>query len=210
MQPACSRCKQLGLACEYVKTQRGQVFINRSAASPFVKAIDILSNAGRITLPDTNEKTGTEHVEAQVQAAIELARDRYETSIPNSPDQGPMDRMQQFSTFIGLYLPRVAQGPAIPGRSPVSWVHTLPSLAITNHAYTISIKALCAAHIGAWNCNHALVMESHRLYGSALRELRNTLASRKLVAPEATLASIIILSTYEVSRVKDSDTPHKI
>jgi hypothetical protein len=49
-----------------------------------------------------------------------------------------------------------------------------------------------------------LEKESSHLYGSALGELRKTISLigyRKLVAPEATLASILILSTYEVGFV---------
>jgi len=74
----------------------------------------------------------------------------------------------------------------------------LPDLTMTNSAYTMSVAALCVGHVGTCNHDPVLIMESRQLYGSALGELRKTISRRKMVAPEATLASIIMLSTYEV------------
>jgi len=85
------------------------------------------------------------------------------------------------------------------GQSPATWVHQLPDLATTNNAYNISITALSLSQIGIWNKDLPLMKEGQRLYGSALAALRDAISSRKIVAPEATLATIIILSTYEVS-----------
>jgi len=55
------------------------------------------------------------------------------------------------------------------------------------------------AQIGLWNEKPDLVKDSHRLYGWALRGLREALSHPKSEAPEATLATTLLLSTYEVS-----------
>ena len=118
--------------------------------------------------------------------------------------------MQLLSKFIEIYFPKPAegsqgpQGPIRASQTPASWVHILPDITLTNPAYNTSVAALCLEQLGIWNHDPVLEKEGSRLYGSALGELRKTIgsiSSRKLVAPEATLASIVVLSTYEVSSV---------
>ena len=110
--------------------------------------------------------------------------------------------MQLLSKFIEIYHPNAGQGPTRAGETPASWVDVLPGITLTNSAYNTSLAALCVAQLGIWNHDVVLENESSQLYGSALGELRKmigTIGSRKLGTPEATLASIVILSTYEVS-----------
>lgn len=118
--------------------------------------------------------------------------------ILKSPRSDAVHQVQLLSIFMGIYLPRIA-GTPVQGQSPVTWVHQLPGLSTTSDAYNLSITALSLSQVGIWNKDFALVKESQRLYGSALVALRGAISSRKLMAPEATLATIIILSTYEVS-----------
>jgi hypothetical protein len=54
------------------------------------------------------------------------------------------------------------------------------------------------AQIGMWNSDQAKLNESVRLYASALRELRSSIKAGVREDAEATIASIVILSTYEV------------
>jgi len=164
---------------------------------PFVKAIDVVSNADNKKLSEPGQRTCPKQATNPCVRRCEKVKD----PIPKSPSLDPLYRMQLLSTFIGVYLPEAAQGPTIPGQTPASWVHILPDLTQTNPAYNTSLAALCVAQLGTWNHDLALVKESLRLYGIALGELRNTINSRKLVAPEATLACIVILSTYEVSLI---------
>jgi hypothetical protein len=158
---------------------------------PFIKAIDVVSNADNKNLPEPGQRT-----------CPRVHRyERVKDPVPKSPSLDPVYRTQLLSAFIGVYLPEAAQGPTIPGQTPASWVHILPDLTPTNPAYNTSLAALCVAQLGTWNHDLALMKESLRLYGTALGELRKTISSRKLVAPEATLACIVILSTYEVSLI---------
>ena len=198
LRPSCSRCQRMGFSCEYFNPHQSQVFINRSVTNPFVKAADVFSKAEKRALPETPEKTCCK------QATPPCVRNHESVQvisrIPESPSSDSENRMQLLSAFVWVYLPEVAQGPTRSGLTPASWVHTLPDLTLTNSAYNKSLAALCVAQLGAWNHNPVLVKESLRLYGAALVELGKTISSsRKLLAPEATLASVVILSTYEVS-----------
>lgn len=105
--------------------------------------------------------------------------------------------VQLLSNFMGVYHPEEAHGPT----TPASWVHMLPDITLTDSAYNTSLAALCVEQLGSWNHDPVLVRESSRLYGSALGELRKTIGGRKLAAPDATLANVVLLSTYEVSLV---------
>lgn len=115
-----------------------------------------------------------------------------------SPDPAPEFLMQATSTFINLYLPASAQGPTPSGQSPASWVYVLPNFTHQNSAYKKCLTVLCVAQLGTWNHDSVLEHESTRLYASALAELRTTIQSGKIKDPEATLASVVMLSTYEV------------
>ena len=196
-RPACSRCRRLGLRCEYLVRQQGQVFINRSVAHPFVKAVDIFSNGGKTKLPEDLYLNPATPARARHNRSLRHP-------IPRSPDSEPAYRMQLLSKFIEIYFPRATHVTTRAGQTPASWVHVLPDITLTNPAYNASLAALCVAQLGIWNHDSVLGKESHQLYGSALGELRKTIGSigcRRLVAPEATVASIVILSTYEVSCV---------
>jgi hypothetical protein len=201
-RPACSRCRRSGFRCEYLTLQHGHVFINRNVANPFVKAVDIFSSADKTKLPENSDP----------KPATPLARHSGspENSIPKCPDPGQVHRMQLLSKFIEIYFPIATQGsqglqgPTRASQTPASWAHILPDITLTNSAYNTSLAALCLEQLGIWNHDPVLGKEGSQLYGSALGELRKTIgsiSSRKLVAPEATLASIVILSTYEVSFV---------
>ena len=164
--------------------------------NPFVKAVDIFSNVNKLT----SEKPDARLV------ALSRARQNVgaEHPIPKHPDADPSCMMALLCKFIEIYFPEAAQGPERIRQTLASWVRILPDIAITNSAYTTSLKALCLVQIGIWNHDHILKKESSRVYGAALGELRKTIKSigrQKLLAPEATLASIVILSTYEVSFV---------
>jgi hypothetical protein len=197
LRPACSRCRRLGLRCEYLKPPQGQVFINRSVTNPFVKAVDIFSKADRTKLPENSGPKSATRPGAPHNENLDL-------SIPNSPDPEPVYMMQLLAKFIDIYFPNAAQSPSRVCQSPASWAHVLPYITRSNSAYNTSLAALCMAQLGIWNRDSVLRKESSRLYGSALGELRKTIgsiSSYKLDAPEATLASIVILSTYEVSLI---------
>ena len=163
--------------------------------NPFVKAVDIFSKVNKATIPEgsdarlvtlshTRQNAGPEH------------------SVPKHLDTEPLCRMALLCKFIEIYYPEAAHGPTRVGQTLASWVYILPDISITNSAYTTSLSALCLVQIGIWNHEPTLRKESSRIYGAALGELRKTIRSigrQKLLAPEATLASIVILSTYEVS-----------
>lgn len=181
--------------CEYVATQLGQVFINSSLLNPSLKAIDILSNADKMRpLGISNTKLGT--------PSSAHENERLGLSIPTSPDPGPAHLAQMLSRFIDIYFPVATHNSLRDGQTPASWAHVLPDITPTNSAYNISLAALCLTQIGIWNHDPVVRKEGSRLYSFALRELRRTIGSigsRNFMAPEATLASIVILSTYEVS-----------
>jgi hypothetical protein len=190
----CLRCRRIGLRCEYLISQHGQVFINRTLTNPFVKAVDIFSNTDQTKLLvklDLNR------------AAPSRARhnESLKHSIPNSPDPAPVHRMQLLSKFIEVYFPNATPGPTRAGHTHASWIHALPEITLTNSAYNLSLAALCVAQFGIWNRDPVLVKEGSLLYGSALGELRKTIGCQKLAASEATLASTAIFSMYEVSLI---------
>jgi hypothetical protein len=134
----------------------------------------------------------------QTKAAHEMPRGNQNNLTFKSLSSEAVGRMQLLSSFFELHFPKMPTS-TIPGQGPASWINSFHSIATTNNAYDLSLKALCLAQAGSWHHDTALVKDSHRLYGSALRGLREALSHRKLEAPEATLATIIILSTYEVS-----------
>jgi hypothetical protein len=190
----CSTCGRLGLRCEYLVLRPGQLFINRSVANPLVKAVDVLSNADKTKVP---ENLGPRQATLSRAQYIEMPK----ISSMQSLDLAPVYRMQLFTKFIEVYLPKTAQGPTRACQTPASWVYILPDITQTNSAYNTSLTALCIAQLGIWNNDTVMIKESSRFYGSALGELRKTVSCRKPLAPEATMASIVILSTYEVSLV---------
>lgn len=184
----------MNLSCEYPDLQRGQIFVNRNLKNPGVKALDILSTK---TSEKKKVKTPENIYPISVVTIFGEYPEKQNVSIPPSPDPGTLNRIQLLSTFIDLYLPKT-QGPAAPGQSPATWINCLGNIATSNNTFDISLKALCSTQLGLWHRDSALVKESHRLYGSALRGLREEISHRKLDVPKATLATIIILSTYEV------------
>lgn len=161
-----------------------------------MKASDILSTTDQ-GKPEAKEKASGKY--GRPPREPERHGHLQNNPILKSPSSDSVHQGQLLSTFIGLYLPRITQETQVHGQSPATWVHQLPDLATTNNAYNISITALSLSQIGIWNKDLPLVKEGQRLYGSALAALRGAISSQKLVAPEATLATIIILSTYEVS-----------
>ena len=113
-----------------------------------------------------------------------------------------MHRMQLLSKFIEIYFPDTTQGCSNHDQSPASWAHILPEITVSNSACNTSLAALCTAQLGLWNYDALLGKKGSQIYGSSLGELRKAIRSigcRKLVTPEATIASIVILSTYDVS-----------
>jgi hypothetical protein len=162
--------------------------------NPFVKAVDIFSNTDNTRLPaSSNPKRATSSPVRHNESLQHL--------IPKSPDPAQIHTMQLLSKFIDVYFPNGARAPAGTGQTDASWVHVLPDITLTNPAYNKSLAALCVAQLGIWNHDPGLVQESSQLYGSALRELKKAISCRKQAATEATLASTVILSTYEVSFV---------
>jgi hypothetical protein len=165
---------------------------------PFINALDVLSNTFKKTHAETIARpspTGlprTTHQRPEGEEKI---------TVLNVLNQYPEYMTQALSTFLGLYLPEEARGQTKPYQTPASWVLALPNLTLQNSAYNKSLAALCVVQIGGCNHDVALFKESIRLYASALVELRKIIQSGRLEAPEATLASIVILSTYEVSRI---------
>ena len=198
MHPACSRCTRLNLTCEYPDLQRGQIFVNRNFENPQVKAIDILSNTTTENKPKTQQKGNY----MRVTTASESFYGIWNNAIPQTLSSEAVNRMPLLSSFFEVHLPK-GNVPTIHGQSPASWINPLHSINSTNKFYDLSLKAVCMTQIGLWNHEPALVKDSHRLYGSALRGLREALSHRKLVAPEPTLATILLLSTYEVSLSPD-------
>jgi hypothetical protein len=190
-RPACSRCRRRGLRCQYLISQQGQLFINRTAVNPFVKAVDIVSDVNKPNLP---ENSGPRKGVSSRACYSETLK----PYISRSPDQAPAQRMQLLSTFIEVYVAEAAQCSAQVGQTPESWVYLLPDITVTNSAYNMSLLALCLAQLGIWNRDPALARESFHIYGSALGELKKTISCQNLGTPEATLASIVILSTYEL------------
>ena len=170
------------------------MFINRNLTNPFVKAVDVVSNASKTKLPEN-------FVSKQVTVSHACHFETVTHSLPKSPNPDPVYMVQLLSNFMGIYHPEDTQGPTRAGQTPASWVHMLPSITLTDSAYNASLAALCVEQLGSWNHDPVLVRDSSRLYGSALEELRKTIGARKLVAPDATLASIVLLSTYEVGLV---------
>lgn len=161
--------------------------------NPFVNAVDIFSNADKTKLP---ENWGPEEAIPGVCPYKSL-----EHPIPKSPDPDSLYRIQLLAKFFEVYLPKAGQGSTRASQSPASWVYILHDITQTDSTYNTSLGALCVAQLGIWNRDPVLVKESSQLYGSALGELRKTVSYRKLAAPEATLASIVILTMYEVSLI---------
>ena len=189
-RPACSRCSRLGLRCEYLIPLQGQTFINRTVTNPFVKAVDIFSDVAKAKL-------------AKNLGPSQAIPSIYQCEGPNlcmlkSPDHAPEHRMQLLSAFIEVYVPTTARSSVQDLQTPESWIYLLPDITMINSAYNKSLAALCLAQLGIWNRDTVLMSESFQLYGSALGELKKTISCRNLGTPEATLASIAILSTYEV------------
>lgn len=58
---------------------------------------------------------------------------------------------------------------------------------------------MCLSHIALLNKNDILHRESTEMYNSALRELRLEIANPISRFREETLATIVMLTTYEVS-----------
>jgi hypothetical protein len=196
LHPACSRCKRLNLTCEYPDLQQGQIFINRSLENPEMKTIDVLSNTTRERKMKHKAQQITNHT--RVTSAPESCYGIWSNAIPQTLSSEAVNRMPLLSSFFDVYLPKVNVA-TICGQTQATWINPLHSVNNTNKFYDWSLKALCMAQIGLWNEKPDLVKDSHSLYGSALRGLREALSHPKLEAPEATLATTLLLSTYEVS-----------
>ena len=189
------RCQQLRLRCKYSLLQKGDVFLNRTVASPFIPILDASSVANN----GANWEIATKPRQTHGKSSLQICEVMRKEGLPKSPNPAPQYRMQLLSNFISLYLPKDSQQTPVPGRTPATWVHLLAHSTLQSSAYSTSLAALCAGQFGTWNRDEAMLNESVRLYASALRELRsNIMNGRVKQDSEATLASIIILSTYEV------------
>jgi hypothetical protein len=165
---------------------------------PFINAPDVLSNTLKKTHPEAVAGPSLAGLPSTTHRRPE---GREKITVLNVLNPYKEYMTQALSTFIGLYLPEEARGRIKSDQTPASWVHILPSLMLQNSAYNMSLAALCVAQIGGCNHDVALFKESIRLYTSALENLRKIIQRGRLEAPEATLASIVILSTYEVSHI---------
>lgn len=170
------------------------MFLNRTMANPFSQVLDATS------LPDETRTCGIvrECRRTPTKLPTQTGVESNITGLPVSPDPSPEYRMQLLSSFMTLYLPTDAQKSTISGRTPASWLHILATSTLQSSAYNASLAALCMAQIGMWNSDQAKLNESVRLYASALRELRSSIKVGVRGDAEATVASIVILSTYEV------------
>lgn len=160
---------------------------------PFVKAVDVVSNTDKRKLAVNSGPNCAVPSRARHNESLNY-------SIPKSPDPAPVYSTLLLSKFIEIYFPNATLGPSTrAGEAHASWIHALPEITVTNSAYKLSLTALCVAQLGIWNHDPVLVKESSQLYVSALGELRKSIGYKRLVAPEATLASTAIFSMYEVS-----------
>lgn len=170
------------------------MFLNRTMANPFSQVLDTTSLPGETRACGIVRKCRRTPSKLPNQTDVES----HISGLPVSPDPFPEYRMQLLSSFMTLYLPTGAQQSTISGRTPASWLQLLASSTLQSSAYNASLAALCMAQIGMWNSDQAKLNESVRLYASALRELRSSIKAGVREDAEATIASIVILSTYEV------------
>jgi len=167
------------------------MFLNRTLASPFIAVVDASSVVNSKKNP--HRKHGTQTLQIRRGSLIE--------DLPVSPNPNPEYRMQLLSKFMDLYLPKRNQTP-VPGRTPSSWVQQLAHSTLDSSAYNKSLAALCTAHLGKFNRDEVMLNKSVRLYADSLQELRANITSGNIKKDsEAILASIVIMSTYEVRSI---------
>jgi hypothetical protein len=191
-RPKCSRCGRLNLHCEYTLLQKGDIFVHRTTQNPLKNTFDTSLKASGIRHREVVAFPGTHG-----KALLGGLDGRLMVSMPKCPNPVPAHLVQLFSSFIGLYLPKENQNPTVPGRTPASWVEVVAGFELNHPVFNSSLAALCTAHLGTWKKDDPLLNESIILYASALQKLRVSLKER-IVNPKAILASIIMLSTYEV------------
>jgi hypothetical protein len=170
------------------------VFLNRTMASPFSHVLDTSSIADEPGAGDTPRKCRLSQSKLPNRTCLK----GHIAGLPVVPNPSPEYRKQLLSSFISLYLPTGAQQTTISGRTPASWVHLLADSNFQSPAYNASLSALCIAQLGLWNRDLVNFNEGVTLYASALRELRSSIGTGARKDPEATLACIVILSTFEV------------
>jgi hypothetical protein len=164
-------------------------------ASPFDHIADASSVADGSKIWDVAARCRQTHG----QSSFQIRKGQRAGALPQSPSPIPAYMIQLLSSFIGLYLPKDSHHGAISGRTPSSWVHLLAYSNLHSSAYMSSLAALCTSQLGTWHKDEAMLNESIRLYASSLRELRTKILNGNIQKDsEATLASIVLLSTYEV------------
>jgi hypothetical protein len=88
----------MGLRCEYLTPQQGQVFINRSVTTPFVKAVEILASAHK-----------TKQLENSVSKQATFSRAPHDEilrhSVPKTPDPDPVQPRRDGGANERLALP---------------------------------------------------------------------------------------------------------
>ena len=167
------------------------MFINRTMASPFSQVLDSTS-----MINDTLGIRKSHSTRSEVSNLV--WGESHSASLRLSPNAAPEYMMQLLCSFRSLYLPAGGQPSPISGRTPASWIELLASSTLGGLTYNTSLTALCTAQLGMLNKDQVALNESVRIYALALRELRSSIKAGVQEDPEAVLASIAMLSTYEV------------
>lgn len=99
--------------------------------------------------------------------------------------------------FFNIYLPN---GTNLGGQFPTgSWLTVAKDLSCQNGSVRKALLAVCLILIGQRDKHQWMIIESLKLYTSALDELRSSLSAPSTMTDDAMLVASRALATYEVS-----------
>jgi hypothetical protein len=182
-RPGCLRCVKAGIHCSGYDKQL--FFINRTSSEPSISAPIALARSGASNVPRCS-------IDDELDKLGELAHTSSKTV--------PRFRWQAFQLLQKLYLPQPAVAENDPNTgAPFSWVKAACELEDGDDVLDRALLAFCTVQVYVTGSGKTSLSQALEGYNGALSMLSNALTVQTAPRFDYILASIVVLSTCEVS-----------
>jgi hypothetical protein len=185
-KPCCSRCVKAKMTC--TGYDKDLVFVNRTSKSLNVTAATVLSDIRKGKL------------RSQDLSAIDMKSNLRQSLLDVlSPSHRYLVlRRRAVQLLQKLYLPPDYEDDSNYSQTCWGWVLSISELTGISRALDMSLQSLCVVQCYVHGISASLE-QSLDLYNMALQKLREDVEDHELKLSKETLATIIVLSTTEVS-----------
>jgi len=179
-RPKCVRCSKAGISCRGY--EQSTLWVHRTQACPNVSALSVVRET-----------------KSQVSMSWLGLLQRMRTQLDSSYDVETF-RQQALSIADGIYFPLSKAGNSEGDSTPSSWFRAVCQMQASSEALDHSLLAFCAIQIRLYGDKRISYDETVELYNQAISKVIGILNSPSIGNSDQSLASIVILSTCEVSR----------